>query len=352
MFHLSKTPIVLRFETCGISGAEYLPTVLDFELPLSVCQHSTFRRASREKTTRMARPQARQRYNSKARQSTLGGSSHKKRRRSKPEHTRQDGEGDLFEGVENGEAEDNEGEDNFVQEPQSESRMEVSSSCAKSLHCQYRPTNRRTQTMRKELAPEGEASMSSKKRKRLDAYIAKKLKQEEMHESLRIIAANALATPSAPQSSASATNALSNLEIKSTKTLGQFPFNPLSAQELADRKEDLVVRKAMVGAPIGRKNGRRARAGAYDNVNMEGHESEEEGDEDIADEEEAPEEDERTIKKRKKAERNGIVMDVGSGVPVSASKKAKKTQTTSSKSTVKVRALADAPSNLAHFYSF
>lgn len=194
--------------------------------------------------------------------------------------------------------------------------------------------------------------MSSKKRKRLDAYIAKKLKQEEMHESLRIIAANALATPSAPQSSTSSANALSNLEIKSTKTLGQFPFNPLSAQELADRKEDLVVRKAMVGAPIGRKKGRRARAGAYENVDIQDHDSEEEGDKDIAGEEEASEEDERAIKKRKKAERNGIVMDVGSGVPVSASKKPKKTKATSSKSTVKVLALASAVGNLAHFCSF
>lgn len=201
--------------------------------------------------------------------------------------------------------------------------------------------------MRKELAPEGEAAMSSKKRKRLDAYIAKKLKQEEMHESLRIIAANALALPSAPQSSASASNALSTLGIKSTKTLGQFPFNPLSALELADRKEDLVVRKAMVGAPGGdqRRKGRRARAGAYENTdNMDGDDDseEDEGREDTAGNGEPIEEDERAIKKRKKAERNGIVVSVGgSGDPAnpSASRKPKKAQSFSSRSQVKVRAL-------------
>lgn len=73
----------------------------------------------------MARPQARQRYNSKARQSTLGGSSHKKRRRTKAEPIDEEGEGDVFEGIETGEAEEEAGRD-FVQEPLQESRMEVS----------------------------------------------------------------------------------------------------------------------------------------------------------------------------------------------------------------------------------
>jgi ATP-dependent RNA helicase DHX37/DHR1 len=181
--------------------------------------------------------------------------------------------------------------------------------------------------MRKELVPNDEAPMSSKKRKRLDAYIAKKLKQEEMHESLRIIAANALAVPSAPQSSAGA-NALSTLGIKSTKTLGQFPFNPLSAMELADRKEDLVVRKAMTGVPGGdqRRKGRRARAGAYENLDGAGDEDSEEGDEDITDGEPIVE-DERAIKKRKKAERNGIVVSAGASgdaANLSTTKKPKK----------------------------
>lgn len=61
----------------------------------------------------MARPQARQRYNAKARQSTLGGSSHKKRRRVKAETAEEDGEEGTFEGiveddtnVENSDAED------------------------------------------------------------------------------------------------------------------------------------------------------------------------------------------------------------------------------------------------------
>ncbi|KAJ9094106.1 hypothetical protein QFC19_008058 [Naganishia cerealis] len=47
----------------------------------------------------MARPQARQRYNAKARQSTLGGSSHKKRRKSRVESADHEGEEVEFEGV-------------------------------------------------------------------------------------------------------------------------------------------------------------------------------------------------------------------------------------------------------------
>jgi hypothetical protein len=53
----------------------------------------------------MARPQARQRYNAKARQSTLGGSSHKKRRKTKVNDSGEhDGEESEFEGI----AEENE----------------------------------------------------------------------------------------------------------------------------------------------------------------------------------------------------------------------------------------------------
>lgn len=79
----------------------------------------------------MARPQARQRYNSKARQSTLGGSSHKKRRRTKAEPVDEEGGDDVFMGIEDaGEAAVDEGQDDFVQEPQEESRMEVSSKAA------------------------------------------------------------------------------------------------------------------------------------------------------------------------------------------------------------------------------
>jgi hypothetical protein len=73
----------------------------------------------------MARPQARQRYNSKARQSTLGGSSHKKRRRTKAEPVDEEAD-DVFEGIEGAGAEEEEGEEDFVPEPQPESRMEVS----------------------------------------------------------------------------------------------------------------------------------------------------------------------------------------------------------------------------------
>jgi hypothetical protein len=79
-----------------------------------------------QKITKMARPQARQRYNSKARQSTLGGSSHKKRRRTKAGPVDEEAD-DVFEGIEGaGGAEEEEGEEDFVPEPQPESRMEVS----------------------------------------------------------------------------------------------------------------------------------------------------------------------------------------------------------------------------------
>jgi ATP-dependent RNA helicase DHX37/DHR1 len=166
--------------------------------------------------------------------------------------------------------------------------------------------------MRKELVLD-EAPMSTKKRKRLDAYIAKKLKQEEMHESLRIIAANALVSTSADQSHQIPTG-LSTLGIKSTKTLGQFPTNPLSAIELAERREDLTVRKAMAGVPGGeRKKGRRARKGAYENLDNEDVEDGSDEDDDMSGQDDEPvEEDERAVKKRKKAERNGIVVAAGS----------------------------------------
>lgn len=177
--------------------------------------------------------------------------------------------------------------------------------------------------MRKQLVPE-EAPMSSKKRKRLDTYIAKKLKQEEMQESLRIIAANALASTTQPSSSVQGSSSqLSTLGIKSTKTLGQFPSNPLSAIELAERKEDLTVRKAMKGVPGGAatgKKGRRARKGAYEHMDNGGEDEEDEenfdgeggsgDDEDAGPAIAAVVEDERSAKKRKKAERNGIVQTV------------------------------------------
>lgn len=173
--------------------------------------------------------------------------------------------------------------------------------------------------------------MSSKKRKRLESYIAKKLKQEEMHESLRIIAANALASSSAPPSSSQGATSLSTLGIKSTKTLGQFPTNPLSAIELAERKEDLTVRKAMAGVPGGdqRRKGRRARKGAYENLGN-GHEDDESGEENDGGGSEHGddqiEEDERAVKKRKKAERNGIVLSASSSAAPAISDKKKKTK--------------------------
>lgn len=71
----------------------------------------------------MPRPQARQRYNAKARQSTLGGSSHKKRRRNKADPNEEEGEEGTFEGIV--EDDDNE-ERGGAEEPEPASRAEVS----------------------------------------------------------------------------------------------------------------------------------------------------------------------------------------------------------------------------------
>lgn len=203
--------------------------------------------------------------------------------------------------------------------------------------------------MRKELVPD-EAPMSTKKRKRLDAYIAKKLKQEEMHESLRIIAANALASSSGPSDSQVPTG-LSTLGIKSTKTLGQFPTNPLSAFELAERREDLTVRKAMAGVPGGdqRKKGRRARKGAYENMDND-------DEEDISDEDDGEsgseaavqptEEDERAVKKRKKAERNGIVVSASSASTLAMPGKKKSAKKASGGGSIRVKVCYSTSSTL------
>lgn len=80
----------------------------------------------------MARPQARQRYNAKARQSTLGGSSHKKRRKTKVNDSGEhdDVEESDFEGI----ADENEHVDAVQeddQERKKQLKLEVSSTLSR-----------------------------------------------------------------------------------------------------------------------------------------------------------------------------------------------------------------------------
>lgn len=148
-------------------------------------------------------PPVKERYNAKARQSVLGGSGHKKRRKAKDkQHVEGSGDEAPFEGF------DSNAE--ILPEKTEKTKLEM---------------------MRRDLVGDDQ-NMSSKKRKRLDSYIAKKLKQESRLESLAILAQHALPShiPSA---------------LKSTSTLGQNPLAPQSAQEMAAKKEDLSVRRAL-----------------------------------------------------------------------------------------------------------
>ncbi|WVQ85563.1 hypothetical protein IAT38_007729 [Cryptococcus sp. DSM 104549] len=129
----------------------------------------------------MAGPPVRERYNSKARGSVAGGSSHKKRKRVK-----QDG-----------------GEDN-----------EAAGAAGGSE------------------AVDVSAGMSSKKRKRFESYMAKKLKSEQRLETLNLLASLA------PSASTSAS-------LLSSSALGQNPLNPTSAKERHDKREDRLVRQGI-----------------------------------------------------------------------------------------------------------
>ncbi|KAK8865947.1 hypothetical protein IAR55_001096 [Kwoniella newhampshirensis] len=129
-------------------------------------------------------PPVRERYNAKARGSVAGGSSHKKRKRVK-----RDEAGDpVFEEV--AEEEANVG------------------------------------------AADPGAGMSSKKRKRFESFMAKKLKNEQRAETIKLLASLA---PSAPTSAS----------LLSSSTLGQNPFKPSSAKERIERREDKLVRRGI-----------------------------------------------------------------------------------------------------------
>ncbi|WWC58708.1 uncharacterized protein I303_101252 [Kwoniella dejecticola CBS 10117] len=131
----------------------------------------------------MAGPPVRERYNAKARGSVAGGSSHKKRKRIK-----RDENGDpIFDQVEDS--------------------TEVADDD---------PT----------------AGMSSKKKKRFESFMAKKLKTEQRLETLKLLQSLQ------PTTSTSAS-------LLSSSTLGQNPLNPTSAQERFDKKEDKLVRQGI-----------------------------------------------------------------------------------------------------------
>ncbi|ORX35970.1 P-loop containing nucleoside triphosphate hydrolase protein [Kockovaella imperatae] len=78
----------------------------------------------------------------------------------------------------------------------------------------------------------GRGKMSAKKRKRLESYVTKKLKNEEKAETLKLLAS---LTPSTSTLSA----------LASSSTLGQRPMAPVSAQERQDTREDLIVRRGI-----------------------------------------------------------------------------------------------------------
>ncbi|WWD17862.1 hypothetical protein CI109_102306 [Kwoniella shandongensis] len=127
-------------------------------------------------------PPVRERYNAKARGSVAGGSAHKKRKRVK-----RDEAGQEIAEVEGGVA---------------------------------------------AAASDPGAGMSSKKRKRFESFMAKKLKNEQRAETIKLLASLA---PSAPTSAS----------LLSSSTLGQNPFNPSSALERTEKKEDKLVRRGI-----------------------------------------------------------------------------------------------------------
>ncbi|ORY32326.1 P-loop containing nucleoside triphosphate hydrolase protein [Naematelia encephala] len=132
----------------------------------------------------MAPPARQERYNAKARGSVAGGS-HKKRKRPHAKLPK-DGDGDDVE--------------------------------IESVHDIE--------------ADDGRGSMSSKKRKRLDSYIAKKLKSEQRLKTIQLLASLA---PSRDTSS----------NLVSTSSLGQNPTTGTTAKERLEIAEDRMVRRGI-----------------------------------------------------------------------------------------------------------
>lgn len=127
----------------------------------------------------------------------------------------------------------------------------------------------------------------------------KKLKQESRLESLETIANSyKLAGSSGEAGPSSATIASIASRLKSTSTLGQFPSNPLSAQQRVDKREDLDVRRAM--HKTAQRNGI-----TYDDdvsdADDDEHTSAHGAGEGLG---------HRQAKRLKKAEKNGIIVDI------------------------------------------
>ncbi|KAH9841541.1 P-loop containing nucleoside triphosphate hydrolase protein [Rhodofomes roseus] len=145
----------------------------------------------------------RQRYNAKARQSTVGGSSHKKKGKRKAKDT----------------------QDHDVQEENPNAEIVVpKSSEQKELD--------RKEKLRQELFDQQNSKASSKKKKRLEKYIDKKLKQDERVEIFEKL--------SKSQAQLSTT-----LQLQSSATLGTGKAS--THKDMLDKQEDKEVRRALDG---------------------------------------------------------------------------------------------------------
>ncbi|KZT73805.1 P-loop containing nucleoside triphosphate hydrolase protein [Daedalea quercina L-15889] len=154
----------------------------------------------------------RQRYNARARQSTVGGSSHKKKGKRKSS------------GVQDKNATD-ENPNAEIVAPKSDEQKELD----------------RREKLRQELLSEQNMKANSKKKKRLEKYIDKKLKQEE-----RVELFDRLSKSQAQLSAA--------LQLQSSATLGTGKAS--THKDILDKQEDKGVRRAMDGATRKGKRGR------------------------------------------------------------------------------------------------
>ncbi|KAG9124138.1 putative ATP-dependent RNA helicase DHR1, partial [Ceratobasidium sp. 392] len=100
----------------------------------------------------------------------------------------------------------------------------------------------RAARMRQELEAQTSSKMTSKKRKRLDSYINKKLKKEERVKILAKLAASQAELPS-------------SINLGSSATLGTG--RAISHAERLEKSEDLTVRKVLDGTGSGRRKRRR-----------------------------------------------------------------------------------------------
>ena len=125
------------------------------------------------------------------------------------------------------------------------------------------------------------------------------MKQESRLESLETIA-NSYKFAGATGESGPSSSAIASIasRLKSTSTLGQFPTNPLSAQERVDKREDLDVRRAMY--KTAQRNG----------ITHQDDLSDEDDVERTGDRQDGADVGSRQAKRLKKAEKNGVVLDV------------------------------------------